>query len=556
MKVADYLVNFLAENGVTDVYGIPGGVVLDLLYAFDKNETITPHLSYHEQGAAFEACGYAQHQHKLGVAYATRGPGFTNLITGIADAYSDSLPVMFITAHSGHAVGNVMRYEEEQEMNTVAIVAGITKYAKAVETVDEVCVEINNAYQAAMSGRKGPVLLDFSAGLWNQEIDVCQVAEVKEDVNTVDVVKNILESLKIATRPLFLVGDGVRQSNIVEDFVQLADKMQIPVLSSRCSQDVGAGCEHYFGYVGSHGIRYSNFIFAKADLVIAIGNRLAFPINSKSFTMALQNKKIVRIDIDESEFNKKIPNSEECLCNARTVVREMLNTTFDVQDYSSWLNVCYSLKNELDSYDQNDAIEKICSIFAGLEPGDVICCDVGNNEFWVSRAYVDAGIKNRILYSKSFGVLGCAIPKAIGATHASHMPVICVVGDQGFQLNSQELQMIAQENLPVQIYILNNKSSGMIRSREKIRFGDKYVHTTFQTGYGMPSIEMIARAYGIPYVKYEDYKKQSIDKNIPLIVEVEIDEEVDLYPNLPRGNECQNMSPLLPVEIYEKLNRL
>lgn len=556
MKVADYLVDFLAKRGVTDVYGIPGGVVLDLLYAFDRDGTVKPHLSYHEQGAAFEACGYAQYQHKLGVAYATRGPGFTNMITGIADAYSDSLPVMFITAHSGRAVGNTMRYEEEQEMNTVAIVSSITKYAQVVEKVEEVCDAVHNAYQSAVSGRKGPVLLDFSASLWNKELEPMQLKEVKDELANADVIQDIVEGLEMASRPIFLVGDGIRQSNIADVFMELADKMRIPVLSSRCSQDVGAVCQNYFGYVGSHGIRYSNFIFAKSDFVIALGNRLAFPINSESFSKALQNKKMIRVDIDESEFNKKIPSSKEYLCDANAVIKGLLKKTFNMNSYSSWIEVCYNLKKQLASYDLNDATQKIESVLTQLGQNDVICCDVGNNEFWVSRAYVNAGVNNRILYSKSFGVLGCAIPKAIGAAHASGSPVICLTGDQGFQLNSQELQVIAQEKLPVHVFIINNRSSGMIRSREKVRYAEKYVHTTLQTGYGLPKIEAIARAYEIPYVKYEEYKESDVDRTSPLIVEIEIDEEIDLYPNLPRGNECQNMSPLLPVELYDKLNSL
>lgn len=170
MNVAEYLVKKLKNNGVNHAFGIPGGVIIDFLYALDKEDGIYPHLSYHEQCSAFEANGYSQAEHGLACAYATRGPGFTNLVTGIADAYADSLPVVFITAHAGNASQNKQRFEQEQEMNTVDIVKNITKYAAVVENEYEAEKIINKAFQAALSGRKGPVLLDFCSSIWKKKL--------------------------------------------------------------------------------------------------------------------------------------------------------------------------------------------------------------------------------------------------------------------------------------------------------------------------------------------------------------------------------------------------
>lgn len=548
MKVCDYVVDYLARKGVTDVYGIPGGVVLDLLYAFKRDCRITPHLSFHEQGAAFEACGYSQVEHKLGVAYATRGPGFTNLITGIADAYADSIPVLFLTAHSGTSVGHEQRFEKDQEMDTVSMVKHITKYAKAIDNVEEVKEALDIAVYTALNGRKGPVLLDFSAALWNKENQGVYV-ETKKPASICDAsVCEIKEALEKAQRPIFLVGDGVRQAGAVKQFEALCAKINIPVLSSRCGQDVGAVAKHYYGYVGSHGVRYGNFIFAKADLVIALGNRLSFPVNSKSFSKALENKKIFRVELDDREIKREIKNTYSVLCEISDFLRALDSAVIKKRDFSDWICVCDKLKSELMSEDLNEAIQRITKIFRNISETTTICCDVGNNEFWVSRAYVEAKIKNRILYSKSFGSLGCGIPKAIGAAHATGNSVLCIIGDQGFQLNMQELQMIVQEKIPVRIVIVNNRSSGMIRSKQKSKYDGDFIHTTNDSGYSLPDIEAIAKAYGIEYTESADV--------YPSIAEIIIDEDIDLFPNLPAGNECQDMFPLIDRQKYEILQKM
>lgn len=563
MKVAEYLVDILIENGVTDVFGIPGGVILDLLYAFDKRTEISSHLSYHEQAAAFEACGYAQVNYTLGVAYATRGPGFTNLITGIADAYADSIPVMFVTAHSGKAVGHDQRFEQNQEIDTVQMIKYITKYAIAIEDVDEVKDKVEQAVRQAMTGRKGPVLLDFSDSLWNKEIERPKsednkdyLVQKREDYDQV-----LLDSLKGAERPVFLLGDGVRQAEITDQFARAVDQIGIPVLASRCAQDVGSLCKNYFGYVGSRGIRYSNFIFAKADLVIALGNRLAFPAQSESFSKALENKKIIWVEIDEDELKRVIPNAVILNTRLENIINSMETMEIDYQIYDDWLDVCEQLKNELKYSDVNKIVDGIIEFMKYFSEQIVFVSDVGNNEFWVSRGYELCGVRNRILYSKSFGALGCGIGKAIGAYYQTKKPVVCFVGDQGFQLNIQELQLIAKEKLPITIFIVNNESSGMIKDRESQRYHDHYVHTTKISGYGSPEISFIAKSYGIEYQTIDNIgcvEFRDIVGNLgkPVIIEGIFDENIGLTPSLPKGKLMQDMTPELNREVFETLEQL
>lgn len=551
MTAAEFLVDYLVKNGVSDVFGIPGGVVLDFLYALDNRKEMSAHLSCHEQGAAFEAIGYSQYNHSLGAAYATRGPGFTNMITGIADAYSDSVPVVFITAHSGKSVGNSKRFEKDQELNTVSMVSNITKYAAVIEDTECFCEKVETAFENAMNGRKGPVLLDISADIWNKEvIDKFNHSDYKSEAIVYDI-ENIMCEICRAKRPIILVGDGIRQSNTIAEFVKFADKINIPVLSSRGSQDVGAACKNYYGYIGSHGLRYSNFIFAKSDLVIALGNRLSFPINSKSFLSSLSNKQIVRVELDKKELQLEIPNLKTVYGSVKTVL-DALNKAAILPFDNGWLVVCEALRSQLKNYDSNIAVQKLEKIFSKVSENNVMCCDVGNNEFWVSSAYVNSNIKNRILYSKQFGTLGCAVPKSIGAFYASRQPVLCFTGDQGLQLNVQELQLISQNKLPITIVVLNNNSSGMIRSRQKAKYNAYYVHTTKDSGYFSPDIKRLAYGYNIKYLDFDSYIN-TFDVLEPVIVEVNFDEDIDISPSLPAGNSMDNMTPLLPKKILENI---
>lgn len=557
MTISEYLVDLLLEKGVTDVFGLPGGVVLDFLYALDKRDGIAVHLNYHEQGAAFAACGYAQVNHKLGVAYATRGPGFTNLITGIADAYSDSIPVLFITAHSGKAVGHRMRFEKDQELDTVTMVKHITKYAVVVDSAEAAFEEINKACESAMEGRKGPVLLDFSDTLWNQEIKLPEKQRrEKTSFKCKSAADRIVHELESAQRPILLLGDGIWQSGTARQAAELSKKINIPVLSSRCAQDVGAICENYYGYAGSHGIRYSNFIFSKADLVISLGNRLAFPATSESYLKALGNKQIIRIDRDEQELTREIFHSHVFQCDLEDMLPELLKRDDIKTEWTEWLDTCKSLKNRLNCADLNEAVKDVALILQRIHRDTILVSDVGNNEFWVSRGYEFAGCKCRNLYSKSFGALGCALGKAIGAYFSEKKPVVCFVGDQGLQLNIQELQTIAQERLPILIVLMNNNSSGMIYDREKHRYKDHYVHTTRASGYGNPDFKRIAGGYGIDYICWDGREPlgcfEKIDR--PLLVELLLDEEISLAPGLPKGNPMQKMIPELEETLYLQLD--
>ena len=553
MTGAEFLVDHLVKLGVTDVFGIPGGVVLDFLYELDRREDISAHLSFHEQCAGFAASGYAQLSGKLCVAYATKGPGITNLLTPVADAYSDGNPVLIVTAHSEKSIDKTVRFTGEQELDTIDIFKSVTKYAVRIDSAAAFEFEVKKACNIAIEGRKGPVLIDVLSSVFSENIPDIKSPENVMPSEPVSSTDYIIERLKTSRRPVFLIGDGIHQSAAESKMRELAEKTNIPVLSSRCSEDVMPTSDMYFGYIGSHGTRYANFILSKADLIIALGNRLAFPINSASFKPIYENAEIIRIEYDESEAKRHIPNSKCFIENVSDTVGELLNRRICYIDPDSWISICKRLKKELFEADINAPTRIISEAFKAISDDVTIVNDVGNNEFWSSRAYIHAGISNRALYSKCFGALGCSLGKSIGAYYAGKAPVLCITGDQGLQLNSQELQFIGMHRLPIAILLINNVSSGMIKDRENSRYG-RFVHTTQGSGYGTPDFKKLAEAYGIEHKVYTPEIFVNIDR--PILVEAMIDEDIALEPNLPRGNGCQNLAPELDKTLFDELDKL
>lgn len=556
MKVSEYIAQYLQKQGITDAFGIPGGVILELMYALDATEGITPHLSFHEQCAGFAACGYAQAGRKLGVAYATKGPGFTNLLTAMADAYYDSIPVLFITAHSAATLPEDCRLVADQDMDTCGMVRNITKYAKRIDDIEEISISLEKACQIAKDGRKGPVFLDIAASLFKKEmISSASVHHQVEHIDTEKYVSLICSEIKSAKRPVILLGDGINQSATNDAINRFIEKAGVPVLSSRYCHNIVRNQEYYYGYVGSHGIRYANFILSKADLVVSLGNRLYFPSHSLSYSKIIEHAKFLRFDIDDGELNKHLQMLAGKQVDMASLVPALAMTDTDCGNHKEWLEVCKTLKFQLKDEDVNETVLLLSKLLKTLPKDCIIVNDVGNNEFWMSKACVYAGIANRTLYSKSFGALGNALGKAIGAYYATKKPVVAFVGDQGVQMNIQELQYISQHHLPIAIVLLNNSSSGMIKDREAIAGYGYSLHTTEESGYGSPKFSIVAEAYRMVYLRIDEYHSFPIIDR-PLFLELSISENQTLTPSLPRGRDIQDLEPRINKELYNRLNKL
>lgn len=567
LRVCDYVALRLKAAGVTDTFGIPGQELLDLIYSINEVEGIETHLCYHEQGAGYAACGYAQSTGKLGVAYGTKGPGVMNLITPIAQAYYGSFPVLFFTAHSKNKGYNV-RIDQMKEVNMVPMLKYITKYAVEINELDDIESELDKAIALAMSGRKGPVFIDFPLWLLKSEIIFEDVKKHNLDIAEIETENNVgriedkdlafvKRALNDSQRPVILIGDGVRNQTALSYLTVFSEKNKIPIVSSRLSQDLVSGCPNYFGYIGSHANRYAHFIVSKADLIISIGNRMAYPIESKSFSHFFKEKRVIRVDIDVDEFQREVPEAYNILIDSETFVKSLSRLNLSPRN-EEWILVCKTLKYELEKYDCQKPILDLANLLNFFKNISAVVCDVGSNEVWTSKAYSVSNNNSMLMHSKFLEDLGCGLPKAIGASLGLNGKVLCIVGDQGIQFNLQEFQLISKEKLKVAVCVVNNQTSGIMKNIERKRGFDYYLHTTEQSGFGMFNLKKLAELYSITYYEASEIYNLGECKKVefPCIIELKTQDDLEIIPSLPIGNLPQNMEPEVPNDLYVRLDEM
>ena len=348
-KCSCYIIDLLYELGVREAYGVPGGVILPFLYALASSKKIKPHLSYHEQQACYSAMGYAQANNTVGLAFCTKGPGVTNMVTAIADAYFDSVPVIVVTAHTTYKKMGT-RCDLDQELNTKQLFTNICKAVFIIDTVTNINEVLYKAIQTSVNGRKGPVVLDVETSLFDVLIpNEFQNFNDNEYTNCIDIIDLIYSQIEASSRPLILLGDGIKQSNMTNRTRQLIEKLALPVVSSRYSIDVYKG-KYYFGYIGSHGIRYANYLLEKSDLIISLGNRLSFPVDSASYSF-MKEKKIIRMDIDSSEFYRQCGKAINLCCDLNKLVSEFVKISKKINKKNNWMEYCFHVKKVLFNFD-------------------------------------------------------------------------------------------------------------------------------------------------------------------------------------------------------------
>lgn len=563
MKVIEYLIRKIEEMEITDVFGIPGGVVLDFIYAINESNKVKIHLNYNEQMAAYAACGYAQASGKIGIVYTTKGPGFTNAYTPMVEAYCDSLPVLFITAHSQKNYNGLVRIEEEQEINHIAMAELTTKYAIRIDEVEMAKQAIDNAFRMLSLPRKGPVLLDFHSSVFMRNMESNKIEEENlKDKDKAELElcrKTICDIVSKSRRPLILIGDGLRNSNELKSLEKFARNNNIPIISSRVSEDLLIESDVYYGYIGSHGLRYSNFILSKSDCIIAIGNRLVVNKLSETWKPILESASFIRIDIDSKELERDVVDSTNFCIDANELLPYIADAKINYKDDNKWMDICKELRNKLFEYDMPEAAYSLLNIIRSFKNCNTIINDVGNNELWTSRILCMCKKKNvKFLLSKTMKTVGSALGKAIGAYYSEREPVMCITGDEGLQYNIQELQYIYAHKLPIIIIVWNNRSLGMLKDNETNRKYPYYLHTTLDSGYSIPDFEKIVGAYGIEYIRWEDNQTlQSYNYIVkPLVIELMVDEGKNAMPKLPRGNACMDFIPRMKTTLFERLNSL
>jgi len=567
MKASDYIVHFLIKKQITDIFGYPGGMVTHLMDSLDKQkDLIASHVNYHEQASAFAACGYAQVSMKPGVAYATSGPGATNLITGICNAFFDNIPTIFLTGQvntTESKTGLSVRQKGFQETDIISMVKDVTKYAAYVEKAEDLRYHLEKAYYYALEGRPGPVLLDIPMNIQRADLDFEVMnsfnPEIVDKVNyDIETIINLIQNAK---RPCILVGAGIKCSDSVKQFRELAKLYQIPVVSSMLAIDVLTQDSPYnFGFIGAYGMRHANFIIAKSDLILSLGSRLDVrQIGSKKEAFAI-NAQLIRVDIDPNELTNKIKDNEiQIVADVKDVIADLINKAPKSLNHdASWLAICQEIKTKLEKIDiryPNLLLNKISTF---IEDDTVITTDVGQNQVWAAQSLL---IKENqlVLFSGGHGAMGYSLPAAIGAYYASLKPVVCISGDGGLQMNIQELQFIAREKLPITIILMNNFALGMIRHFQELYFLDNYTQTIENRGYSVPNFKALSTAYGLQYHQVSDLldiKKDLFSGNEPRLIELVLDRDTYVFPKLEFGKPNQDQEPLLDRDLYNYLMSL
>lgn len=565
MKTSDYIVEYMIEKGITDVFGYPGGMVTHLMDSFSKYQgKIKAHITYNEQGAAMAACGYAQVSGKCGVAYATSGPGATNLITGICNAYMDSIPAVFITGqvNSFEQKGDLrIRQRGFQETDIVSMVSHTTKYATQVNDARYIKYELDKAFYIAQEGRKGPVLLDIAMDVFRTDIIAEELNGFAAPVSngyTTDW-NTVHRMIRNSKRPVFLIGNGVPRGFSVDSSVwkDKLNALQIPIVTSMISVDVQENLHYAYGFIGAYGDRVANFIIAKSDLVVSVGARLDVrQVGAKRKNFA-PDAQIIRVDIDPNELEYKVHDNEYgIVCDASEFIDCILDD-WPEADYSAWLGICEKIKSELFGFDDRKYNKIVRKISEFIQPGCIITTDVGQNQVWVAQSF-DIKKGQRILFSGGHGAMGYSLPASIGAALASKGLVYSFNGDGGIQMNIQELQTISKEQLPIKIIIFNNDALGMIRHFQEMYFDKNYYQTTPDGGFSSPNFGKLADAYGIEYRCVRDMSE--VDKladimvsSSPALIEVQIFEDTYVFPKLEFGKPNQDQEPLLDRNLYNEL---
>lgn len=572
MKASDYIVEYLIGKGITNVFGYPGGMVTHLMDSFSKYEDkIKAHVMYHEQGASMAACGYAQTSGIPGVAYATSGPGATNMITGICNAYMDSIPTIFIT-------GQVNSFEQRGELNVrqrgfqetdiVSMVSGITKYAARVNDAEKLKWHLDYAFYIANEGRKGPVLLDIAMDVTRANIEPDSIEGYEKFAEKKNLQQNELAQIerliKEAKKPVFLLGNGLlKNARRENEWLLLLNESGIPVVSSMLAVDIKSRLKNYYGFIGAYGDRTANFVVAKSDLVIAIGARMDVrQVGAKRENFAPKSK-LIRIDIDKAELEYKVHEVDEFgfCADAEDAFFAILKIWSEQKKCcDQWIETCNEINNKLAGVDDRLNNHMIREISKLIPDNTVITTDVGQNQVWVAQSF-EAKASQKILFSGGHGAMGYSLPAAIGACLASGNKVYSFNGDGGVQMNLQELQVLAREQLPVKVVIFNNNALGMIRHFQEMYFNDNYFQTVPLGGFDSPSFERVAKAYRLDYEKIEKLEEIKNLKNVlnndkPAIIEVKLSDKTYVFPKLEFGKPNQDQEPLLDRNLYHYLNCL
>lgn len=574
IKLSDYIALFLSQQGIKHVFAISGGASLHLIHSLEDTPGIMFVCPQHEQAAAMAADGYSRATGGLGAAMATSGPGATNLITGICSAFYDSIPVLFVTGQV-----STFRLKRDtgvrqigfQETDVVEMCRPITKYSVLLENPLRIRYELEKACYLAKTGRPGPVLLDIPDNIQREYIDQNSLEPFIPEKDKQDYeglrrkIEECVELIKHATRPVIILGWGVRLAGAEEEVENVINTLGFPVVPTWAVADI-LPCDHrsLVGTFGTHGTRYANFAVQNADLILAIGSRLDTKATGSPVTTFGREAKKVVVDIDRNELNKfkEFGLDVDLSVNADAkVFLQMLNRGVKgiiKKDISSWMDKIAEWKtkypigpSEVNEEGNVDPYVFVKSLSKEVAEEQVIFVDTGCTLAWMMQAF-EFKANQRLFHDWNNTAMGWALPASIGACFAlDKNPIICVTGDGSLQMNIQELVTVIHHRLPIKIFLINNKSYSMIQQTQDQWLDSKYLASTVEGGLAFPDFVKVAEGYGFKTVTITRNKsvyeaiRMVLECEGPVFCNVEIGLGQRVMPQVKFGRPNEDSEPLL-----------
>lgn len=535
------IVECLLEQGVDTVFGYPGGAILNLYDELYKNQDKIRHiLTSHEQGASHAADGYARASGKVGVCLATSGPGATNLVTGIASAYMDSIPMVAITCNVGN---NLLGKDSFQEVDISGIVMPVTKYSFILKDGNKLADTIRRAFKIAVTGRPGPVLIDITKDVTGESFEYeykePEKVSPKADISEEDIL-NAVSLIRGAKKPYILVGGGVILSNASEELRTFVSKTDAPVADTLMGKGAFDGSDpKYTGMVGMHGTKTSNLGITECDLLIVIGARFSDRVigNAKKFA---RNAKILHIDVDAAEISKNIKAHYSLIGDARLILRK-LNARLDPLHHDEWIAHIERLKDMYPIRTNKKGLTGeyiIETIDKKTEDDTVICTEVGQHQMWAAQFYKFTHPRTFIT-SGGLGTMGYGLGAAIGAKVAKpDKTVVNIAGDGCFRMNMNEIATATRYDIPVIQVVINNHVLGMVRQWQNLFYGKRYSQTILRDKVDFVKLAEAMGARAKKVTTKEEFDAafdEALKSEITYVIDCEIDSDEKVFPMVSPG---------------------
>ena len=538
---AQIVIECLKEQGVDTVFGYPGGAILNVYDELYKHsDEITHYLSSHEQGAAHAADGYSRATGKVGVCFATSGPGATNLVTGIATAYMDSIPMVAITCNVGVSL---LGKDSFQEIDIAGITMPITKHNYIVKDVNDLADTIRKAFVIAKKGRPGPVLIDIP-----KDVTANKAEYVKAEIKPVEPPKDVcqkdietaLKLIREAKKPYIFVGGGAILAGASEELRTFVKKVDAPVTDSLMGKGAFPGTDPlYTGMLGMHGTKASNYGVSQCDLLIVVGARFSDRVtgNAKKFA---SNAKILQFDVDIAEMNKNVLITEGVVGDLK-VTLGVMNELLDQQEHKEWIETIMEYKEKYPLFYDEDALTGpfvVEEVYRQTNGEAIISTEVGQNQMWAAQFYKYTQPRT-LLTSGGLGTMGYGLGASIGAkVGMPHKTVVNIAGDGCFRMNMNEIATAARYNIPVIQVVVNNHVLGMVRQWQNLFYGQRYSATVLNDSVDFVKLAEALGATGMRATTREEFKEafqKALALGKPVVIDCQIDSDEKVWPMVAPG---------------------